>query len=379
MVSLLVAINNNGDVMLGPLHTRQPAQLHIDVVLHILGSLSDSYRAAVAKLVCKEAYKEFKQHRIIRATACCELPTACLSGLLQYHNLESEQQKQLMDIVARQGDLPRLQLLHELGLVWDRRSLCMAAAKSGHLAVLQWLAKQTCGNLSDNNLYRTASSAAAAGGHVNILQWLSTQAPASTWYSGLCQDAASYGYVEVLMWLRAQDPPCPWDEDVCLLAAAEGHLEVLQWLRAQDPPCPWDDNTCDWAAEHGHLAILQWAKAQNPPCPSDHFVHKKAAGNGHLEIVKWALAQDLPVRRERPVVEQQMCNEAAMFGHLHILQWVLAQQQSTPQSAPYCCWRSCLEEVMISDWEWWANTDAALYNNIAAVISWLESLPVNQH
>ena len=50
----------------------------------------------------------------------------------------------------------------------------------------------------------------------------------------LCMFAARSGQLEVLQWARANG--CPWDRWTCTAAAKGGHLEVLQWARANGCP-----------------------------------------------------------------------------------------------------------------------------------------------
>ena len=50
------------------------------------------------------------------------------------------------------------------------------------------------------------------------------------WDSFTCHAAARRGHLEVLQWARAHN--CPWDVWTCAWTAAGGQLEVLQWARA---------------------------------------------------------------------------------------------------------------------------------------------------
>jgi hypothetical protein len=45
-----------------------------------------------------------------------------------------------------------------------------------------------------------------------------------------CGNAAKSGHLAVLQWARANG--CEWDVDTCGNAAKSGHLAVLQWARA---------------------------------------------------------------------------------------------------------------------------------------------------
>jgi hypothetical protein len=145
----------------------------------------------------------------------------------------------------------------------QRARAAARAAFHGDLAVLQWVVPRLA------QIYHRVAvcEAAAAGGQLDALQCaLELGCP---WSPSTCSAAARHGHLAVLQWARAQQPSCTWDEGTCRAAAGGGHLAVLQWMRAQEPPCPWSAGTCGSAARHGHLAVLQWARTQQPPCPWD--------------------------------------------------------------------------------------------------------------
>ena len=50
----------------------------------------------------------------------------------------------------------------------------------------------------------------------------------------LCMFAARSGQLEVLQWARANG--CLWNGETCYWAATGGHLEILQWARANGCP-----------------------------------------------------------------------------------------------------------------------------------------------
>lgn len=250
-------------------HSTVPAavdkQLDLDLVLHILSFLPSNHKAAVAKLVCKETYSAFKQHKSIDIATCDDLPAACVLELLQelQSQNKTQQQQQLVATAARQGNLPRVQLMREHGCEWGV-SASAAAAEAGHLHVLRWLRAQDppC-PVTDE-----VCEAAAGGGHLTVLHWLHQRCPRGVQRSasGAAAAAARHGHLDILQWLKAQTRSCNWNKQVCEAAAEGGHLGVLQWLRAQDPPCEWDEYVCSAAARHGNLELLQWARAQEPPC-----------------------------------------------------------------------------------------------------------------
>jgi len=46
--------------------------------------------------------------------------------------------------------------------------------------------------------------------------------------------AARKGHLHVLQWLREHG--CPWNSSTCAYAAKEGHLDVLKWAREHGCP-----------------------------------------------------------------------------------------------------------------------------------------------
>ena len=120
------------------------------------------------------------------------------------------------------GCLSALRLRQRGGRLSRQGYLCVAAARSGHLEVLQWLRTNGC-----------------------------------PWDSYTCMRAAQGGHLEVLQWARTNG--CPWDELACMFAALGGHLEALQWSRANGRP--WDGRTIDLARANGYHDVVIWAKA----------------------------------------------------------------------------------------------------------------------
>ncbi len=101
--------------------------------------------------------------------------------------------------------------------------------------------------------------AAAKGGHLEVLQWL--RANGCLWNKYTCWEAAKCGHLEVLQWAHANG--CLWDWDTCANATGGGHLEVLQWLRANG--CPWDKYTVICARDRDHVELVNWAIANGCP------------------------------------------------------------------------------------------------------------------
>ena len=267
-------------------------------------------------------------------------------------------------LLAIAGDLEALQWARGHSCPWDEDT-CAAAARGGHLDVLQWMRSQdppcpwntwTC-------------SVAAEHGHLGVLQWL--RANGCSWDENTSSYAARRGHLAVLQWLRSQDPPCPWDQQVCNEAARRGHLPTLQWLRSQDPPCPWDDWTCmHVSAVEGHLPILQWARSQDPPGPWSNFTCAVAANSGHRVVLQWLRASGCPW-------DELTCSEAALGGRLEVLQW--AREHGCPWDARTCYYAARGGHLEVLQWARehgcpWVKAQVCLAAGLhRAVLQWLSS------
>ena len=100
------------------------------------------------------------------------------------------------------------------------------AAELGYLDTLKH--KREKDRISDFCDWFHVCRAAARGGHLEVLQWAC--ANGCPWDVWTCRYVTCYGHLEVLQWARANG--APWDAETCAVAAEYGQLEVLQWLRA---------------------------------------------------------------------------------------------------------------------------------------------------
>ena len=209
---------------------------------------------------------------------------------------------------AKQESLEELELLtsacHPGDEPWDK-SVCEAAAREGHMAVVAWLWHRVPAAFWDE-----ACALAFHADQPQITRWLlhkdlpcpfEPNLPDSAWGQvgsscdsksttqgwtalGLhcrlpslgmlaqipmdpyaCREAAASNNMELMVHLRKNR--YPWDTRTCNLAAANGHMEMLRWLRSQTQPCPWSAHTSQLAAENDRLDILSWLLSQQPACP----------------------------------------------------------------------------------------------------------------
>ena len=204
------------------------------------------------------------------------------------------------------GSLATVQWLFENKLhppksstIWSNNT--QIPARRGNLEVLKYLYEHGCAVINEATF-----SAAARGGHMHIIQWLLDMG--CTMSPSACAAAAEAGNLELLKWLRKNG--CKWDEDSCASAACGGHYQILKWLRENG--CEWNSQTCFYIARRGDLGMLKWANSNG--CILNVDVASGAATNGHLEILKYLQEQGIRYTNGGSSVTAR--------GHLHVLKWL---------------------------------------------------------
>ncbi|KXZ50286.1 hypothetical protein GPECTOR_17g925 [Gonium pectorale] len=112
----------------------------------------------------------------------------------------------------------------------NRALVTQAAAREGHLAVLQAL------HAAGWPLGGLCALEAVRGGHMHVLAWLvETLGAAGVGFApGLFNAAAQSGGVVLMAWLRERG--CAWGRDAFASAAMSGCEEAVEWLVAQGCP-----------------------------------------------------------------------------------------------------------------------------------------------
>jgi hypothetical protein len=178
-----------------------------------------------------------------------------------------------------------------------------SAASSGNVQVLEWLRDSRLASHGDFELIVEDISvcvAAAKFGHLPAIQWLGRHG--FRWDARTCYAAAEYGHLHVLQWLAENG--CPMRLSMAAThAVRNGHLHVLQWLHAKG----WQiHSVCDIAAEGGHLHVLQWIKSQGCQCHARETMRDNwsawactvAAVGGHLDTLRWLVENGYPIHIE---------------------------------------------------------------------------------
>lgn len=159
------------------------------------------------------------------------------------------------------------------------REVDQAAARSGHLPVLQWL-KQKKGKIAD-----VALTEAVRHNRLKVLQWLNKECK-HYFIQQVSHEAAQNGHLALLQW--ALQEGCPWNPSfICAKAAKSGNVAMLKWLLQQG--ASWTEEVCTNAAISGHLAILEYAHANNlpwsPTICTDAAIY--VAQTGDFTILDW--------------------------------------------------------------------------------------------
>jgi Ankyrin repeats (3 copies) len=178
------------------------------------------------------------------------------------------------------------------------------AARSGNVAMLQWLKEKQCAFSS------ATSEHAAYYGHLDCVKYL--RACGCDWSSYTCDAAAEHGYLDIVQWLLEND--CQWSGgSTACSAAGSGSTELMLYLLQQGIACDADVMCC--AAQKGHLAVCQLLHEDQ--CPWDESSTEAAAEGGHTDTLNWLIQNGCPWSI------QEVCACAAQSGSVDTMSYVL--------------------------------------------------------
>ncbi|MDE2097654.1 MAG: ankyrin repeat domain-containing protein [Patescibacteria group bacterium] len=127
------------------------------------------------------------------------------------------------------------------------------------------------------------------------------------------EDAACTGRVDMLNRLVPSEEINIFGNRLFKRAAEHNRLNVILWLMRRGNACP--SVGCSRAARGGHLPLLRWLVKKEVPLHDTKVVDNAIRG-GHIGILKWVLGrgppQDLDI----------LCRDAAGYGHLEIIKWL---------------------------------------------------------
>lgn len=217
-----------------------------------------------------------------------------------------------MATAAERGNLRLLQLLttRHPHAVWLPQ-LMDAAASTGQLAVLEWLASDPRSRFGPSGW---AFTLAAAGGHLAAVQWLLEHYPTFHVAPFQVVEAAKQGHAELTRYLYEEPRLGLSATDGVKYAAAHGDLELVQWFVAQSTES-LDDSAIVDAASGGHLAVIQWLHSHLPHGYIG-WAMPNAAQGGHLDVVQWLFAHCGDCGANYAM------NSAVSAGQLHVVKWL---------------------------------------------------------
>jgi hypothetical protein len=175
----------------------------------------------------------------------------------------------VLEAAATAGQVGVLAWLLTKGFVQDddhpvaRQLMAQHAALSGHRNVIEWiLTTETAGSLGSK-----VGELAAAGGHLELLRFLRERE--FTLDASVCYAAAKSGHLHILQWARSVG--CPWvDEDLprplflYFVAATCDHVHIMQW--ADSNGCPWTSTGREALIKHSAVgqAARRWLRGPVP-------------------------------------------------------------------------------------------------------------------
>ncbi|OWZ04452.1 hypothetical protein PHMEG_00023641 [Phytophthora megakarya] len=237
-----------------------------------------------------------------------------------FHGFYTQSNQEVMDEVARHGDMETVRRLVSDG--WQTPRLDFAA-EGGNLAMVQWLLdqKRVVGK-------QWTLKNAAAKGHIEIVKLLVNENMVHLDGEAFC-DAASNGHLPVVQWMKENNLGWNIAYKAMDLAASNGHLEVVQylhieWLHEQfgdDPSVNlyeagskqhFNTTSMDVAAMNGHLPVIE-------------YLHNVALTMEAIAAVGSQLAEvvdEMILKKTVPTCTLASIQFAAAGGHLDVLKWL---------------------------------------------------------
>jgi hypothetical protein len=234
---------------------------------------------------------------------------------------------EVMTAAAAAGDLSVVVYAGEMHAPRDQTAV-YAACRHGHLDVVDWLVGSGCPwkeKNEDENLYvgGKACEAAAKGGHLHVLQFLRSQHMNATWNYNTPQRAAERGHLQVLQW--AMENHCPVNQAAYAGAATYGHIHILEYLQSMHAPYAW--LAANEAAREGHVHVLKWfAESETFYMLMQQDLLKSAARENQIKVLEWVCSQPDDRFDDRFYegfgLTVKVMAAAAEGGHVEAMQWL---------------------------------------------------------
>jgi hypothetical protein len=200
---------------------------------------------------------------------------------------------------SKRGDLQMLQVFHSCNAVFYNGMQLFDATVFGHMNIVTWLL-DNFGMRSEDFMKGLCLSAAKSG---NLLLLQHVRALATEWpeefIADIPQVAVCSGNVAMVEWLKTYDVFDNAFNDLSIfqLAARHGHLDMIKCLGARHPSNPWDASILAATASYGgQVGTLQWLHEQGPTFKDVASVYgcfHYALKANSVETLEW-ISQFLP-------------------------------------------------------------------------------------
>ncbi len=233
------------------------------------------------------------------------------------------------NIVAYHGRLNSLQWLHN-HCYKLASNIHVKAAMGGHLDIIKWIdtisfcfykkdfmeSHMSVGEWTDFHRYNSVCRAAAKYGHIHILEWV-YQRDKKSFPSDITESAAEGGKLETLKWLLGKNYEITAE---CIKEAAKhGHLNILQYIDDQD--YLFLDDITYYAAKSGSVEMMKWLHSKG--LAFEDRLCSKAAKNGHLELLQYLYNNGC-------TWHSYICVHAVKGYNLNMLKWLQTIIGSNP-------------------------------------------------
>ena len=164
----------------------------------------------------------------------------------------------------------------------NNKIICSVLAYIGKLDLLKKAVLNGCDMPSNTPV------CAAMNGHLDIVEYCDVLG-FNNELNNIFQAAAKHGHVNILDYLKKyHDYSYSFYENIVEAAMKNGHLNVLQWVVAQKNLTAQDFQIISInASRYGHIHILQWILDYGYKLNENHY--KIAIKNDQVDAIRWIL------------------------------------------------------------------------------------------
>ncbi|KAI8801493.1 hypothetical protein BJ742DRAFT_578796 [Cladochytrium replicatum] len=186
-----------------------------------------------------------------------------------------------------------------------------AATKNGHVDVLRWWEASGL-NIRKSRL---GMELASQIGNIEMLEWSTLMKHPKT-HKHVMQTASGSGYIHVLEWWKGSGLQYSLDGTEMDRASKYGHVNVLEWWRTSGLPLGYTQNALKYASEYGRADVLEWWRSSGLPLKVAPIAIDLASKNGHVNVLDWWKSSGLGLIYNKNVVR-----DASRSGRMDVLEW----------------------------------------------------------